>query len=188
MYNLPIIMSTINRESVFKLEENQNIEVYTNGVNILLKLLDNVIREPHNLKYRKIRLENQTVKDKVLCLSGVRELLQHIGFEEVGTKVMNKSWFIISGNKINFSCYFNKANGELNLSMSVLIARVKDYRDLLRERLNAATDRCAIPVASTSGAKPKITVKTAALAKSSRNPFANIRPFHERITFPKVIV
>lgn len=77
-------MSTINRQSVIQLEEHQNIDVYTNGVNILLKLLDNVIREPHNLKYRKIRLENASIKEKVLCLPGARELLHHIGFEEVG--------------------------------------------------------------------------------------------------------
>lgn len=69
---------------MLKLEEIQNPEAFINGVNILLKLLDNVIREPHNLKYRKIRLENQTIKDKVLCLPGARDLLHHIGFEEVG--------------------------------------------------------------------------------------------------------
>lgn len=86
--NLSFRMSTINRESVIKLEENQNTDEYTNGVNILLKLLDNIIREPHNQKYRRIRLENQTIKDKVLCLPGARELLHHIGFEEVGRSCM----------------------------------------------------------------------------------------------------
>lgn len=76
-------MSTINKNSVIKLEENINIDAYTSGVNILLKLLDNVIREPHNLKYRTIRLENKTIKEKVLSLPGARSLLHHIGFEEV---------------------------------------------------------------------------------------------------------
>lgn len=69
--------------SVHKLEENCDVDVYSNGVNIILKLLENVIREPHNLKYRKIRLENQTIREKVLCLNGARELLENIGFEEV---------------------------------------------------------------------------------------------------------
>lgn len=38
---------------------------------------------------------------------------------------------------------------DLVLSMNVLIATIKNYRDLLRKRLEAATTPCAIP--STSG-------------------------------------
>lgn len=56
---------------------------YCDGVVILLKLLDNVIREPQNSKYRTIRLENKVIKEKLLCLNGIRELLAGIGFEEV---------------------------------------------------------------------------------------------------------
>lgn len=77
-------MSEINAKAVQKLEEGADIEVYAAGVNILLKLLDNVIREPQNLKYRKIRLENKTIKEKLLCVPGALELLHAIGFEEVG--------------------------------------------------------------------------------------------------------
>lgn len=63
--------------------ENVTGNVYTESVTILLKILDNVIREPHNDKYRTIRLENKVIKEKLLCLNGVRELLQKIGFVEV---------------------------------------------------------------------------------------------------------
>lgn len=74
--------------------------------------------------------------------------------------------------------------------MSVLIARVRDYRDFLRERLSVMADKCAIPVPSTSGALPKVVTKpeTARKAKGGRNLFYDIRPFNERTTFPKVIV
>lgn len=58
-------------------------ERYSDGVVILLRLLDNVIREPQNTKYRAIRLENKVIKEKLLCLNGIRELLTSIGFEEV---------------------------------------------------------------------------------------------------------
>lgn len=78
-------MSTINKNAVKKLEENLNVDAYSSGVNILLKLLDNVIREPHQIKYRTIRLENKTIKEKVLSLPGAHGLLYHIGFEEVRT-------------------------------------------------------------------------------------------------------
>lgn len=75
-------MSEINATAVRKLEESADIEVYAAGVNILLKLLDNIIREPQNLKYRKIRLENKTIKEKLLCVPGALELLRVIGFDK----------------------------------------------------------------------------------------------------------
>lgn len=63
--------------------ESANRNQYLESVTILLKLLDNVIREPHNEKYRTIRLENKTIKEKLLSLNGVREFLVKIGFTEV---------------------------------------------------------------------------------------------------------
>lgn len=47
-----------------------------------------------------------------------------------------------------YFCQF-KGDGELILSMTVLIATIKNYRDLLKKRLETATSPCAIP--STSG-------------------------------------
>lgn len=75
--------SSLNFErEVLNLEAAERHQ-YIEGVTILLKLLDNVIREPHNDKYRTIRLENKTIKEKVLSLNGVREFLMKIGFIEV---------------------------------------------------------------------------------------------------------
>lgn len=76
--------SSLNCErEVLNLEASAERNQYVEGVKILLKLLDNVIREPHNDKYRTIRLENKTIKEKVLSLNGVREFLMKIGFIEV---------------------------------------------------------------------------------------------------------
>lgn len=49
-----------------------------------------------------------------------------------------------------YLCQF-KGDGELILSMTVLIATIKNYRDLLKKRLDAATSPCAVP--STSGSQ-----------------------------------
>lgn len=83
-WSLSTNMSEINVKAVYTLEENADVEVYAAGVNILLKLLENVIREPYNLKYRKIRFENKIIKEKLLSLPGALELLHSIGFEQVG--------------------------------------------------------------------------------------------------------
>lgn len=69
--------------AVFSLIENNPKERYIEGAGILLKLLENVIKEPDNSKFRTIRLENKIIKEKLLCLNGIKECLEYIGFEEV---------------------------------------------------------------------------------------------------------
>lgn len=75
--------SVIDEKLIANLENFNSSEQYSDGVVILLKLLENVIREPQNNKYRCIRLENKIIKEKLLSLNGIRELLSSIGFEEV---------------------------------------------------------------------------------------------------------
>lgn len=75
--------SSLNYErEVLNLENATNAK-YIESVTILLKILDNVIREPQNDKYRTIRLENKIIKEKLLSLHGVRAFLEKIGFVEV---------------------------------------------------------------------------------------------------------
>lgn len=69
--------------ALFHAIENNPKERYIEGAAILLKLLENVIREPDNPKFRTIRLENKIIKEKLLCLNGIKECLEYIGFEEV---------------------------------------------------------------------------------------------------------
>lgn len=75
--------TVIDEKLITNLEYFNSSEQYSDGVVVLLRLLDNVIREPQNNKYRTIRLENKVIKEKLLCLNGIRELLTNIGFEEV---------------------------------------------------------------------------------------------------------
>lgn len=82
-------MATIDVEAIKHLENGTNQSTYIDAVTILLKILDNILREPHNTKYRTIRLENKIVKEKLLTLNGMRTLLEHIGFVEV--RILNFS-------------------------------------------------------------------------------------------------
>lgn len=75
--------SSLNYEREVLNLEGDNHALYIDSVQILLRILDNVIREPQNDKYRTIRLENKIIKEKLLCLNGVRELLKKMGFIEV---------------------------------------------------------------------------------------------------------
>lgn len=72
------------------------------GLKILLRLLDNVISDPGNTKYRRIRSENKIIKEKLLSLDGMNDLLKEIGF------VLGEDAY--------------------DLPTNVLIARLKEYR------------------------------------------------------------
>ncbi|XP_031638055.1 peptide-N(4)-(N-acetyl-beta-glucosaminyl)asparagine amidase [Contarinia nasturtii] len=102
------MMASNYEHEVLNLECSVGHAQYIESVNILLKILNNVIREPQNDKYRTIRLENKIIKEKLLCLTGVQEFLKKIGFIEV--------------------------NGTLNLPTNVLIATIRKYRDQLNDR------------------------------------------------------
>lgn len=76
--------SPMNCEREIRAIENAtNGDVFVDSISILLRILDNIIREPQNDKYRNIRLENKIIKEKLLSLNGVYQLLRKIGFVEV---------------------------------------------------------------------------------------------------------
>lgn len=83
-------MACINLDAIKKLEETTNVDFYIDGAKILLNLLENVIREPDNPKYRTIRLENKVIKEKLLVLNGAREVLTQIGFHQVNSDEIAK--------------------------------------------------------------------------------------------------
>ncbi|XP_028767136.1 plant UBX domain-containing protein 2 [Neltuma alba] len=63
------------------------ISMYMSGkpsegsVEVVLKLLRNIVKEPDNAKYRKIRLTNAKIKEAVSEVAGGIELLSYVGFE-----------------------------------------------------------------------------------------------------------
>ncbi|XP_058776222.1 plant UBX domain-containing protein 2-like [Vicia villosa] len=78
-------------EDVVEIDTNTELEIcvgsYVSGnpsegsVDIVLKLLRNIVREPENVKFRKIRLSNPKIKEAVAEVSGGVELLGFLGFE-----------------------------------------------------------------------------------------------------------
>ena len=48
----------------------------------LLKILDNIIQDPNEPKYRKIRVQNKAFQEQVACMEGAIDFLLGAGFEE----------------------------------------------------------------------------------------------------------
>ncbi|XP_075215729.1 N-glycanase Pngl isoform X2 [Lycorma delicatula] len=68
-------------KSIDSLEENPK-EIFLKVTSILMKLVENVVKYPKEPKYRKIRLENQTISTFILPSIGGMECLFDMGFEE----------------------------------------------------------------------------------------------------------
>ncbi|KAF3432136.1 hypothetical protein FNV43_RR26875 [Rhamnella rubrinervis] len=53
----------------------------TDSVEVVLKLLSNIVREPENAKFRKIRMSNPKIREAIGEVAGGVELLEIVGFE-----------------------------------------------------------------------------------------------------------
>ena len=71
------------KSSVTKLVNENSVEDFLKASDILLKFASNVIKNPTDQKYRKIRLGNPVVELKLIPVSGALECLFEMGFEEV---------------------------------------------------------------------------------------------------------
>ena len=69
--------------STVDLLKDNPAEVTKEAAEILIKLLNNVLRDPNNIKYRSIRLSNPKIESKLLIATGAFEILFSVGFEEV---------------------------------------------------------------------------------------------------------
>ncbi|XP_058121945.1 peptide-N(4)-(N-acetyl-beta-glucosaminyl)asparagine amidase [Anopheles ziemanni] len=174
-------MAAINQALVLALESNPK-ESYVVATETLLRLLDNIIREPQNAKYRTVRLENQSIKEKLLSAVGMKQLMLAIGFIE--------------------------ANGTLTVPSNVLLANLRKYREFIHERkeliknppktaptasittntnggtvanttLPSGSNMMFLPAGSSTGAKQEERKELIDIKAS--------RPFHARIEFPRVL-
>ena len=57
----------IDTSIVSALTDNSN-EVFKNAVDILLKLINNILKDPQSMKYRRIRLSNPKIESMLLGL------------------------------------------------------------------------------------------------------------------------
>lgn len=53
----------------------------TSSVEVVLKLLTNIVREPENAKFRKIRMSNPKIREAIGEVAGGVEFLELVGFE-----------------------------------------------------------------------------------------------------------
>lgn len=65
-----------------KLKGN-SVEIIDETIRILVKIADNIIKDPLNLKYRTLQKDNITIKSKILSVKGGLECLLAMGFQEV---------------------------------------------------------------------------------------------------------
>ena len=68
--------------SVHELLQNTQ-ELFLSSSETLLKLANNVLKDPKNDKYRRIRVGNAIVSERLLPVSGAIECLFEMGFVEV---------------------------------------------------------------------------------------------------------
>ena len=59
-------------------------EMFQPAASLLVKIANNILKDPFNLKYRQIRLANEKFMQKLLPAAGAVECLFAMGFEEVG--------------------------------------------------------------------------------------------------------
>ncbi|CAH9134293.1 unnamed protein product [Cuscuta epithymum] len=80
---------SINSESNRKAEKSQLevlVTAYLSGspkgsLEVILRLLSNILKDPENAKYRKIRMGNPKIKEAITDVAGGVELLEFVGFE-----------------------------------------------------------------------------------------------------------
>ena len=80
----PVVMPPFF-SSVALLCENSD-SVFIDTSQVLLRLANNILTHPNESKYRRVRLANATIQDKLLTVTGGMEALFDMGFVEVSNR------------------------------------------------------------------------------------------------------
>lgn len=154
---------SIDLDLAKRLEGNSKT-AFINGFTIFLKLLNNIIDNPQEEKYRKFKKTNPRISGELLSLDGMEQLILDSGFEIDGDE------FILRRGGVG------------------MISKLKNYRDFFQKRLemmkqSPPTLTSAVPHSSSKGAFQKAT------AKKKPEPIRILanKPFQERIKFPQVL-
>ncbi|KAM7484691.1 hypothetical protein LguiA_000700 [Lonicera macranthoides] len=88
--NNVVAVSELGARESNNVDSRSELEVFVGGylsgkpsdgsLEIFLKLLRNIVREPENVKFRKIRMGNPKIKEAIADIAGGVELLEFIGF------------------------------------------------------------------------------------------------------------
>lgn len=158
-------MRSIISNLLVAIEQNSR-ESYLEAVRILLILLDNVIREPNNPKFRAIRLENPTIHKKLLSLAGVTDLLREIGF------IRTQSEYILPEN--------------------IVLENIKQYRDVIQSRVDNLIEKTILPqneamTRPSENHRLDDSAGSSAVSKNDRTFVVPSVPYRQRIAFPTVV-
>lgn len=159
-----IVEMTIDLDLAKQLEGNSKT-AYINGFTIFLKLLNNIIDNPQQEKYRRFKKTNPRISSELLSLDGMEQLLMESGFE------LDNDEFVIRRGGVG------------------MISKLKNYRDFFQKRLELMKQSSS--TLTTSAVAPPVS--KGAMQKATTKPrpepvkiLAN-RPFHERIKFPQIL-
>ena len=67
------------------------LEKFLDVSDLLIRFASNILKDPQNVKYRKIRVSNPIVQNRLLPVEGAIECLFEMGFEEVRNKRPSRS-------------------------------------------------------------------------------------------------
>uniref|UniRef100_A0A2P2JET0 PUB domain-containing protein n=1 Tax=Rhizophora mucronata TaxID=61149 RepID=A0A2P2JET0_RHIMU len=82
------------------------------AVEVILRLLKNIVREPENAKFRRIRMGNPKIRESVTEVAGGVELLEFVGFEL--KEESGEMWGVMEDVPVNERiCLINKVIGLL---------------------------------------------------------------------------
>lgn len=167
-------MSVINNVKLIEPSQNPNETAaknstidYLEGARILLILLENVLKEPKNDKFRIIRKENKNIKEKLLSLKYADTLLKSIGFRESAS--------------------------EFILDSKVPLSLIEEYHRVLKSRREAWTnsvlrEQNERPLNTASAANAAVSIEKKESVQSKANVIQASKPYRQRITFPQVLV
>ncbi|KAL9919554.1 N-glycanase Pngl isoform 1-T2 [Glossina fuscipes fuscipes] len=149
-------------QSTVSISKN-SLDAYLEAVRILLVLLDNVINFPHEHKYRTIRLENKTIKEKLLALQGFNQLLKAIGFQRLANEYL--------------------------LPQDASLERIKEYRDILHKRREFWLHDHQHENEAINNNDGSVSLKSTSMidSESRVTGLEATRPYKERITYPRVL-
>lgn len=150
---------SVNLDLAARCEKNPK-KSYVGALTIFLKLLSNIIENPNQEKFRKFKKSNSRIKNELLSVDGMTELIIDSGFE------LDDDEFVLR-------------RGGLGV-----VNKLKMFRDFFQKRLDVLTSSSSSADSATPNSKGAVQKVTAHPAPAK---IAASKPFHERIRFPQVL-
>lgn len=143
---------SVNLDLVERLEKNSTSS-YIDGMTIFLKLINNIIENPKEEKFRKFKKTNPRIANELLSLDGMESLILDAGFEA------DKEEFVLR-------------RGGLGI-----VSKLKTYRDFYQKRLDIV--RAKPPTHKGAIQQPVVKVKLPAVKITANKPFHDRISYHQ---------